>query len=116
MLDKSSNKSETVEASPLVQEQEAQRKEGIAETTREEVLLLTTYWKIYGAMDIALRVLNNQSSAKLLSLSKGYVSRNHLEIYFTSKPQSLNVGHLFEITQTGQVLSSIFKEPGWRGK
>ncbi|PLW18443.1 hypothetical protein PCANC_15797 [Puccinia coronata f. sp. avenae] len=71
MLDKSSNKSETVEASPLVQEQEAQRKEGIAETTREEVLLLTTYWKIYGAMDIALRVLNNQSSAKLLSLSKG---------------------------------------------
>ena len=38
---------------------------------KDEVLLLTTYWKIYGAMDIALRVLSNQSAAKILSLSKG---------------------------------------------
>ncbi|KAA1139009.1 hypothetical protein PGTUg99_033549 [Puccinia graminis f. sp. tritici] len=38
---------------------------------RSEILLLTTYWKLYGAMDIALRVLNNQSAAKILSLLKG---------------------------------------------
>jgi hypothetical protein len=40
---------------------------------KSEILLLTTYWKLYGAMDIALRVLNNQSAAEVLSLLKGYV-------------------------------------------
>ncbi|KAH9470407.1 hypothetical protein Pst134EA_007665 [Puccinia striiformis f. sp. tritici] len=48
--------------------EEAERRR---QSEKAAVLLLTTYWKIYGAMDIALRVLNNQDSVKLLSLSKG---------------------------------------------
>jgi len=75
--EKSSNSAKTDGYSSIIHADENRKKEGIADVnriqqaTRDDVLLLTTYWKIYGAMNIALGVLNNQSSARMLSLSKG---------------------------------------------
>ncbi|KNZ64042.1 uncharacterized protein VP01_1073g5 [Puccinia sorghi] len=75
--EKSSNSSKTDGHSSIIQPVKSRKNEGmtdvkkIQQARRDEVLLLTTYWKIYGAMNIALRVLNNQSSGKILSLSEG---------------------------------------------
>lgn len=39
--------------------------------TEREISLLTTYWKLYGAMSVALRILNNQPSKSILTILKG---------------------------------------------